>query len=205
MQNLGEVGSELAALMAHYDKEGEGALDSRVVKAALLQNFPFLTRLQVNALLTGAPADSDGRILWRDFLPKMTSTVRAMGDPAAIRERAELRARAEFQPVELMNGRDQESVQAMMRTLFAQADADGNGVLDADEFRRCLASAELGLTPWEVDDLMDSFDADGDGNISYEEFTHLAYEVLLSTARERAIQAAMIDAEAQLEAELAAG
>ena len=43
---------------------------------------------------------------------------------------------------------------------------------------------------------MDAFDVDGDGHISYEEFTSLAYDVLARVARERAIMAALDGAEA---------
>ena len=193
MQNLGEVGAELVRLFERYDRDDTGFLDPKVVKTALMQAFPFATRVQVNALVSdpGAPLNADGQLGWRDYLPKLTACVKAMGDPAAIAERAELAARSEFQPVEMMGGRDREGFEAQLRQLFAEADADGSGDLDPSEFRRCLAESDLGLTPTDIADLLEAADADADGRISAHEFVAFAYDVLAQLSRERAIMAAM--------------
>ena len=80
----------------------------------------------MNAIVTDASArvDADGKIGWREYLPKMTTLVKGMSDPEAIRERIELMTAAEFQPVELMNGKDKEAMTAMFEQLFREADAD---------------------------------------------------------------------------------
>lgn len=71
--------------------------------------------------------------------------------------------------------------------LFEEADKDGNGVLDRLEFEQCLTTADLGLSQPELDLLLETFDSNNDGNMSYAEFTDMAYEVLLHAAREKAI------------------
>jgi Ca2+-binding EF-hand superfamily protein len=58
------------------------------------------------------------------------------------------------------------------RVLFNAADDDGNASLDPEEFRAVLQSDALGLklTPQELDDVLASADADGDGTITLDEF-----------------------------------
>ena len=191
MQNLGEVGEELAGLFGHYDKEDSGLLDKKVVRTALLQGYPFLTKLQVAGVLNDAPTSDEGLLRWKEFLPKLTSLVKAMGDPAAIRERAEMSLRAEFQPIEFMSHLDREKFEQQTAALFAEADKDGNGVLDVHEFQRVLGEGSLGLSRGEIDMLRDIFDTDGDALISLDEFQSLAYNQLAQIARERAIMDAM--------------
>lgn len=193
MQNLGEVGAELVALFGHYDKEDTGFLDPKVVKQALMSAFPFATRVQVNALVNdpNAPYDKDGNLGWKEYLPKITHVIKAMGDPSAIRERAELSMRAEFQPVEMMSHLDRDGFEAKLKSLFEEADADGSGDLDPQEFRRCLSESDLGLSPHDIQDLLDAADADNDGRISAHEFVSFAYDILAQLSRERAIMAAM--------------
>merc|ERR1719453_2971674 len=99
----------------------------------------------------------------------MATMIRALSNPETMRERAELAQRAEFAPVELMGGRDQQALEDMMAELFKEHDKDGNGVLDPEEFENCLHSTELGLAPADIDVLMDMSDQDGDRNISYAE------------------------------------
>jgi len=199
-QNLGEVGTELTRICEFSDKENCGFLDARQLKQVLLQGFPFLTRLQANALVSDkdVPTDVNGRIAWREYLPKLTSIIKGMGDFEAIRERDVMMARAEFQPVELMGGKDHEAMSTLLANLFEEADADKSGKLDHNEFRACMAKADLGLGHADIDDLIYEFDTDGDGSISYEEFTTLAYGLLVHLARERAIMNAMVQIEPEV-------
>jgi hypothetical protein len=189
MDAAGDVGKEVEQLCEHYDKEGTGFLDPRVLKEALKFGFQYLTRLQANALVSdpAAPVNEVGHIAWRVYLPKLVAVIKAMGDPAAIRERAEIAGRAEFQPVELMSGRDKEAINTMLTGLFQNADADQSGYLDHAEFKKCMAEADLGLRDADINDLLYEFDANGDGKISLEEFAALAYEFILTITRERAI------------------
>jgi len=200
MQNVGEVGAELTRLCEFYDKSSSGFLDPPLLKQALCQGFSFLTMLQVNALVSDkdVPRNTEGQIAWREHLPKLTAIIKGMGDPEAMMERAELAARAEFQPVELMNGMERAQMDEMLADLFRQADADGNGTLDHQEFFDCMIKADLGFTNDDIYDLIASFDADGDGKISYDEFMFLAYDVLAKLARERALMQAMLHIEAEV-------
>ena len=185
---LGEEGVYLTQLCEYYDKEDTGFIDPRVLKDALAQEFCYISRLQLNALTSdpSIPTNDDGRIAWREYMPKLSILVKGMGDPAAFRERETLRVAADIQPVALMNGKDREAMTAMLQELFAQADADGSGALDRAEFGKCLEQTGL-IEPWQIPYLYDRFDVDGDGTISISEFIELGYEVLLEIAREKAI------------------
>merc|ERR1719446_648809 len=97
--------------------------------------------------------------------------VKAMTDPHTIVERQQMLDRAEFTPLQIMNGREKEAVENMLRELFNEADKDKNGFLDRSEFEECLGNAELGLSPSEIQLLLDTFDANNDGKMSYVEFT----------------------------------
>jgi len=187
-QNLGEVGEMLKQCFTQYDKEATGLLDRKVAKAAVLNMFPFVTRLQATALLSDATYDAAGQLDWKSSLPQLTAQIKAMGDPESLRERAELMARAEFQPVELMSHVDRAQFESTIEALFAEADKDGNGVLDVHEFQRLLGDGQgLALPPNEISYLRDAFDGDRNGEISLEEFKALAYDHLAAISRERAI------------------
>lgn len=54
--------------------------------------------------------------------------------------------------------------------LFAKFDFDGNGTLDANEFRRGIQSLGVGITVGEIEKLREMIDEDGDGEISFHEF-----------------------------------
>lgn len=189
--NTGEVGAELTQIFEYYDKESTGLLEKKVARSALLNGYPFITRLQATSLFSDAPTDESGLVQWKTFLPKLTALIKAMGDPQAIRERAELQLRSEFTPVEMMSHLDQQQFERTIAALFKEADQDGNGQLDVHEFQRVLGNPDIGLRLEEIDALRDFFDSDGDAMISLQEFTEMAYNSLGQLAREREIMKAM--------------
>ena len=83
-------------------------------------------------------------------------------------------------------------MEAMLKGLFHEHDADGNGFLDRAEFETCLFNADLGFSKAEIELLLDVFDANSDGKMSYSEFADMAYEVLVHAAREKAIMDMML-------------
>jgi len=63
--------------------------------------------------------------------------------------------------------------ECLMKTIFTNADTDGNGTLDPQEFVQALKSPELGFSNAEIDSIMDQVDENGDGVIEYAEFVPL--------------------------------
>jgi len=49
-------------------------------------------------------------------------------------------------------------------------DADGNGVIDRSELRKVMSSLNENLTEEELDAMIKEADANGDGQISFDEF-----------------------------------
>eukprot|EP01023_Acetabularia_acetabulum_P044590 TRINITY_DN4480_c2_g2_i1.p1 TRINITY_DN4480_c2_g2~~TRINITY_DN4480_c2_g2_i1.p1 ORF type:complete len:313 (+),score=83.12 TRINITY_DN4480_c2_g2_i1:151-1089(+) len=74
-----------------------------------------------------------------------------------------------------------------MKTKFASADLDGNGVIDREELRALLESTESGsaylTTRWildeDVDEIMKVYDVDDSGDISFDEFVKLVDDGIL--------------------------
>jgi len=189
VQNLGALGEELERILAQHDREESGRIDLPIFKSVLANSYPYLTRTQINAICSdsSAPLSEEGQLAWREFLPQLTTLLKAMGDPAAIAERAEMIARAEITPVQLLTETDRAKVEDMLKANFAAADKDGNGYLDADEFTGCLRSADLGLGNRDIALLLQEFDTDGDGRINLAEFTQLAFDVIAGMTRERTL------------------
>ena len=50
------------------------------------------------------------------------------------------------------------------------------------------------MCTWQVELLLDVFDANSDGMMSYDEFANMAYEVLVHAAREKAVTDATVSA-----------
>merc|ERR1711988_1455530 len=67
-------------------------------------------------------------------------------------------------------------------------DIDGSGALSLTEFRNCCRDADIGLTRKEINVLMHQCDMDGDGNISYEEFVPLCFEMLTEILKDELLE-----------------
>ena len=86
--------------------------------------------------------------------------------------------------------------------VFTEADKDGNGYLDRQEFFALLDTAELGLDSMEKHQLMMLCDVNDDGRIEYSEFTAFGADVI-QTMRMRKLNAdetAVLEAKAELDA-----
>ena len=77
----------------------------------------------------------------------------------------------------LLHGMDRDQLNAMLLSIFKAADKDGSGALDRAEFQNALRSADLGLTRKEINGLLHVVDENEDGQISYEEFAPLAFDI----------------------------
>ena len=63
------------------------------------------------------------------------------------------------------------AVQEELRTVFASFDLDGDGSIDKHEMRHAIRA--LGAPPGEAERILEGCDIDGDGNVSFAEFTAL--------------------------------
>ncbi|KAJ1627192.1 hypothetical protein T492DRAFT_1026734 [Pavlovales sp. CCMP2436] len=71
-----------------------------------------------------------------------------------------------------------QELEQLLRQLFVEHDADGNGHLDHREFRELLNSANMGLSPKEVKRILAEADENEDGRIEYTEFIPIAIDLV---------------------------
>jgi len=89
-----------------------------------------------------------------------------------------------------------EQLSALLESIFRKADANGDGTLDLDEFRKAVSSDELKLNPDEIDSLMLQADANRNGKIEYAEFVPLGCEMIAALrARESQLAHAGVEGE----------
>ena len=77
---------------------------------------------------------------------------------------------------------DPEEIAVYMSRLFAMGDANGDGVLEPDEFRRLLELSGFRFTANDIEKLFNAADTNADGVIEYEEFIPTMLYLLLDEA-----------------------
>ncbi|CAD0010667.1 unnamed protein product [Aureobasidium pullulans] len=60
-----------------------------------------------------------------------------------------------------------------LRAAFAVFDRDGSGTISAEELRNVMKSIGENLSDAEIDEMIKEADANGDGNIDYDEFAKI--------------------------------
>ena len=159
------------------DVEGKGYL-SRAQATAVVRNMAgelSFSESQVQYIMTEADENNDGMIDFNEFLPLMMEIVQlliAKQDVEA--QMAESEAMIEDK---LLHGMDREALNTLLLQIFQAADTDGSGALDRAEFQAALKSADLGLTRKEINGLLHAVDENEDGEISYEEFAPVAFDL----------------------------
>jgi len=180
----------LVGLFSAEDQQGAGTLPRATMKSVLMHaDLLNLSRIEVQTLLAEATADANHNIDYTAWIDKAVPLLVSMKDPKLMAVRASAIKRAEYTPVELLKGFDEESVNKMLQEVFREHDADGNGVLSWKEFSVCLQNTNLGFSAQEINALLTGADMDADGNVNLQEFCALAYDVLLHMAREKKLMA----------------
>jgi len=62
--------------------------------------------------------------------------------------------------------------------MFIEADADGSGSLDEEEFGKMMLSSGLGLTEREIVRIMRQLDVDHNGKLDFDEFVPIGLQLL---------------------------
>ncbi|KAI4739537.1 putative calmodulin [Aureobasidium sp. EXF-12298] len=81
----------------------------------------------------------------------------------------------EFDEFLSMMGRkvQQADSESELRAAFAVFDRDGSGTISAEELRNVMKSIGENLSDSEIDEMIKEADANGDGNIDYDEFVKI--------------------------------
>ena len=134
------------------DDDGNGYLDRKEFKRVLKEADLGLTKKDIRNVMAECDENDDGVIEYKEFMPIMVDLIHA----AQARDEAQMQAEmdamdAEFEAEDFfLRGMSQQELESIMMSIFKENDADGNGVLDRKEFKKCLKSADLGLTKKEI-------------------------------------------------------
>lgn len=163
------------------DTDGSGTLDRREFKELIRSLNLNLTSRELRAILAEADENDDGVLEYREFVPVMVQLVyalRARNAAASAQEIEEAQAR-EAAETYLLRGVPRETLEGMLRGIFASADSNGNGTLSRKEFTSCLKNAKLGLTRKDINLLLSEVEMDENGEISYQSFLPLCFNMLV--------------------------
>ena len=168
-------------MFMRFDTDESGYLDRREFKQLMQSSELGLSKKEVRRIMSEADENDDGVLEYREFVPVMVEIVHGLRakEAAAAEMEAEEEEAREAVEMHLLHGMPRDELEAMMAGVFSAADADGSGVLDRKEFAKCLKASELGLSRMEINLLLSEVDMDGDGNISYNEFMPLCFNILV--------------------------
>eukprot|EP00193_Tetraselmis_chui_P004224 CAMPEP_0177754182 /NCGR_PEP_ID=MMETSP0491_2-20121128/1870_1 /TAXON_ID=63592 /ORGANISM="Tetraselmis chuii, Strain PLY429" /LENGTH=234 /DNA_ID=CAMNT_0019269543 /DNA_START=499 /DNA_END=1203 /DNA_ORIENTATION=+ len=126
-----------------FDKDGSGCISGDELASVMRALGQNPTPEEIEDMMNGIDDNSDGEIDFNEFLSLYSGS---------------------------MNNADDEEFIAWA---FESFDTDKSGKLSADEVRRIVLSMGDELSEEEVAEIMDRADLDGDGLLSFQEFTRL--------------------------------
>ena len=145
---------------------------------SILQSPEFnLSRLQVLVLMSESYT-TDGMLQYYQYVPTLARTIEKMFDPKVLRQRAELITKTDLSVDALLEKMPPTVLDERLFALFKSHDVDRNGVLNEEEFGRCLDSLDLGLSKDEVLLFLISADSTHKCLISFEDFKRFFKENL---------------------------
>jgi Ca2+-binding EF-hand superfamily protein len=196
-----EMQEMILDMFLRADDDGNGYLDRGEFKRVLRDSDLKLTKKDIRNVMAECDENDDGVIEYREFMPIMVDLIgaaRARDEAEAQREMDEMDAQFEAEDF-FLRGMSQEELEGIMKKIFLQHDADGNGILDRDEFKACLKSSDLGLTRKEINMLLSEADENADGVIEYEEFAPLCFRILVEKFKEDYLQTKALQEAGELE------
>ncbi|CAO0792951.1 unnamed protein product [Mucor circinelloides] len=123
-----------------FDKNGDGSVSATELGVVLRSFGMNPTDAELQDMVSDVDADGNGHIDFEEFL-NLVKDLKS-------------------------GGKDTDD----LREAFKVFDADGNGVIDRSELRKVMSSLNENLTEEELDAMIKEADANGDGQISFDEF-----------------------------------
>ncbi|KAJ1446759.1 hypothetical protein M885DRAFT_545359 [Pelagophyceae sp. CCMP2097] len=153
-------GLDLQGVFKDMDSDHSGTLDRGELRNVLENIGVKLSRSEVVDVMDFFGKGENGEIPYETFCKFALKQ-----DPAT--QRIAARVRDEFARLAARRGARPDYARA-----FRELDHDGSGSIDANEFRGAMKNLGLRLSSAESRELMNMFDSDGDGRVSYNEFAN---------------------------------
>jgi len=193
-------------MFVKYDRDQNGVLDRKEFRNVLSSSQLALSNSQIMKIMSELDEDQDGKLSYTEFLPftvELLQTLHAKHEVDAAKAREAESARHEVEDF-LLHGMPRAELESMMLGIFQRSDVDGSGALSRREFRECLKAAELGLTRKEVNAILSEVDENHDGEVSYEEFIPICFNILVERFKDEVMSNQVLQSSDQLEQELLA-
>ncbi|XP_041360740.1 calmodulin-A-like isoform X1 [Gigantopelta aegis] len=146
-----EEKADIMATFKMFDSDGDGKLSKQELSTVIRAYFMVASDKQLGSFLRELDTDESGYVDYHNFETFILKTNMSKPTPE-----------------------DPELLEA-----FNVFDKNGDGVIDAAEFREIMTSVGDNLTTEEVELMMKDADTDGNGKIDYKEFcAHLSKNLL---------------------------
>ena len=149
---------DLGGVFRDMDADGSGTLDRGEIRATLERLGVRMSRSELIDVMEFFGAGPRGEIPYDDFVKFALKR-----DPATARIAARVKDEIDRLAARRRAPPD-------YRGAFREIDSDGSGAIDAREFGKAMKNLGLRLSSAELRQLVNLFDANGDGRISYREF-----------------------------------
>jgi len=144
MENLSEEKiAEFRAAFELFDRDRDGTITTKELGTVMKNLGQNLSETELEEMIKQVDLDGNGTIDFKEFLGLM---VRKMKDTDT----------------------EEELLEA-----FKVFDRDSNGFITSHELRHVMTSLGESLTPEEIEEMIKEADADGDGQINYDEFVKM--------------------------------
>ena len=134
---------EVAKIFSKYDKNGDGKISAAELSDAMVALGSATTPEEIRRVMDAIDKDNDGYIDLREF--------------------------SEFLRRRVDGGDEEEEI----RGAFELYDLDGNGLISASELHAVMTKLGEKCSLDECAAMIRSVDADGDGNVNFEEFKNM--------------------------------
>eukprot|EP00658_Telonema_sp_P-2_P040695 TRINITY_DN2909_c0_g1_i2.p1 TRINITY_DN2909_c0_g1~~TRINITY_DN2909_c0_g1_i2.p1 ORF type:complete len:369 (+),score=76.11 TRINITY_DN2909_c0_g1_i2:3-1109(+) len=159
-----ELRSYLQRLFKIGDRDGNGVLSPHEFESLLRKSGFKFDNVTIRRIMNAVDTNHDGVIQYDEFVPAIISLLRHQRAAPAPAAPAPSSSMPDFYSV------PSEQLELYMHKLFKIGDKDGNGVLDAVEFRDLLEKSGFQLNNSTINKIMVAADKNRDGVIQYAEF-----------------------------------